>query len=181
MTVETHLWFIKCWSHAGHNVHICIFISWIHLFKTHSLPSLLCCSFHRWGNWVLKELSYLPKVKRIVHVTEEVFESVNEKSAIGKKKKKKRVGGKLMEFSRILKFYWLSFLSVLQVEYQVTVGTHLSSPNSGGWKIYFFFCSHYSVVTVTANTYKALILCQAPLLALYDYYPLLQGQKLRHG
>ena len=53
---------------------------------------------------ILKELSYLPKVKRIVHVTEEVFESVNEKSAIGKKKKK-RVGGKLMEFSRILKFY----------------------------------------------------------------------------
>jgi len=46
----------------------------------------------------------LPKVKRIVHVTEEVFESVNEKSVIGKKKKK-RVGGELMEFSRILKFY----------------------------------------------------------------------------
>lgn len=45
----------------------------------------------------------MPKVKRIVHVTEEVFESVNEKSVIGEKKK--RVGGKLMEFSRILKFY----------------------------------------------------------------------------
>lgn len=105
MIMETHLWFIKCWCHAEHNVHCCIFISWIHLFKTHSLLSLLCCSFHKWGNWVLEELSHLPKVKRIVHVTE-VFESVNEKSVIGKKK----VGGKLMEFSRILKFYWLSFL-----------------------------------------------------------------------
>ena len=175
MIVETHLWFIKCWSHAEHNVHSCIFISWIHLFKTQSLLSLLCCSFHRWGNWVLEELSHLTKVKRIVHVTEEVFESVNEKSIIGKK------SGGLMKFSRILKFCWLSFLSFLQVEYQATVGIHLSSLNSEGWKIHFLFCSHYSVVTVTANTYKALILCQAPLLALYDYYLLLQGQKLRHG
>ena len=114
--IETHLWSMVCWFHADHNVYCSICISWIRLFRTHNNPqSLLCCSFHRWGNWDLQEISHLPKVMRVVYFPE-VYEPVNEKKAHLKKKKAYAWGsGDLLKFSRMLKFHSLWLLPFLQM------------------------------------------------------------------